>query len=385
MSQNNPKYFTDTFGIEPELLAQAPGRLEVLGNHTDYNEGFVLSTAVNCTTQISFRKIEGDSCQVTSPFMKDGIREFNLNEIDQAAAGKDWTNYIRGVIVALKKNGHCVTAFQALITSDVPLSAGMSSSASLEMALVTGLDELFAFGLDNKSKALIGQACENNYIGANTGLMDQLTSLSGLEGQLVISEYRNVTVNHTPLPTELALVVLNSHVAHDLSLEYNERRQQCENAVATLQKFKPKISALRDVNLDQLISHKNDLEENDYKRALHVVGENQRVHQAQEFLKHADYTAFGQLLFESHQSSMDNFENSCPELDQMIEIAKDSPLCLGARLSGGGFGGISIHLVKHTDAEQYAKEAALAYKQKTGKETQTIICQAAQGAVSQNI
>ena len=261
----------------------------------------------------------------------------------------------------------------------------MSSSASLEMTLVTGLDELYSLGLTNKEKALVGQACENNYIGANTGLMDQLTSLSGQEGQLVISEYRDITVNHTPLPTELALVVLNSHVAHDLSLEYNERREQCENAVATLQKFKPEIKALRDVDLDFLLSHKNDLAENDYKRALHVVGENSRVHQAQEFLKNADYAAFGQLLFESHQSSMDNFENSCPELDSLIEIAKASSLCFGARLSGGGFGGISIHLVKSSDAEQYAKEAALAYKEKSGKEIQTIICQAAQGALTKKI
>ena len=385
MSQNNLPLFSETFGCSPDLFAQAPGRLEVLGNHTDYNEGFVLSTAVNCTTQISFRKIEGETCKVSSPFMNDGVREFKLSEIAEPAEGKDWTNYIRGTVVALQERGYEIGAFEALVTSNVPLSAGMSSSASLEMTLVTGLDELYSLGLTNKEKALVGQACENNYIGANTGLMDQLTSLSGQEGQLVISEYRDITVNHTPLPTELALVVLNSHVAHDLSLEYNERREQCENAVATLQKFKPEIKALRDVDLDFLLSHKNDLAENDYKRALHVVGENSRVHQAQEFLKNADYAAFGQLLFESHQSSMDNFENSCPELDSLIEIAKASSLCFGARLSGGGFGGISIHLVKSSDAEQYAKEAALAYKEKSGKEIQTIICQAAQGALTKKI
>lgn len=385
MSQNNTQLFSEAFGTSPELLAQAPGRLEVLGNHTDYNEGFVLSTAVNCTTQISFRKIEGETCQVSSPFMNDGIREFKLSEIAEPAEGKDWTNYIRGTIVALQKRGHELGAFQALVTSDVPLSAGMSSSASLEMALVTGLDELYGLGLSNKEKAIIGQACENNYIGANTGLMDQLTSLSGEEGQLVISEYRDITVNHTPLPTELALVVLNSHVAHDLSLEYNERREQCENSVATLQKFYPQITALRDVSLELLLSHKSDLAENDFKRALHVVGENTRVAQAQEFLKNADFASFGQLLFDSHQSSMDNFENSCPELDTLVEIAQASPLCLGARLSGGGFGGISIHLVKSSDAEQYANEAALVYKNKSGKEIQTIICQAAQGALTKKV
>ena len=385
MSNENTQLFEQAFSTQAELLAQAPGRLEVLGNHTDYNEGYVLSTAVNCNTQISFKKIDGNTCQVTSPFMNDGIREFDLTDITTPAEGKDWTNYVRGVIVALQNKGHQIGAFQALVTSNVPLSAGMSSSASLEMALVTGLDTLFNLALNNSEKALIGQACENNYIGANTGLMDQLTSLSGEEGQLVISEYRDVTVNHTPLPTELALVVLNSHVAHDLSKEYNERREQCENAVATLQKFHPEIKALRDVNMELLLSHKADLAQDDFKRALHVVGENERVLKAQELLKQADYSAFGKLLFESHQSSVDNFENSCEELNTLIKIGKESALCLGARLSGGGFGGISIHLVKSSDAEQYAQEASATYKAQTGKDTQTIICQAAPGASAKTL
>ena len=380
MSQNNISKFEQIFSNSPSHLAEAPGRLEILGNHTDYNEGFVLSMAVDRNTQVSFRKTEGSICQVYSPMMNDGIREFDLNDITSPLEKKDWTNYVRGIIVELQKRGHQIDAFQALITSDIPLSAGMSSSASFEMALVTGLDSLFNLGLTHSDKALIGQACENNYIGANTGLMDQLTSLSGRQGEMVISEYRNISIDHTPLPEELSLVVINSNVAHDLSQEYNERRQQCENAVSTIAKTNPEVTALRDVDLDLLEKHKNKLDFYDYKRALHVVGENQRVHRAQEFLNKRDFIPFGQLLFESHASSRENFENSCPELDELVNIAHTSPLCLGARLSGGGFGGISIHLVRAIDAEQYCAYATEAYTRKTGNKTSAFICRSANGA-----
>lgn len=380
MSHNNLDQFEQVFGSSASLLAQAPGRLEVLGNHTDYNEGFVLSIAVDRNTQISFKKIEGNSCQIFSPAMGDGIREFDITEIDTPLPNKDWTNYVRGVLVELQKRDHKITAFQALITSDIPLSAGMSSSASLEMAIVTGLDALFGLELELKEKALIGQACENNYIGANTGLMDQLTSLSGAKGEMVVSEYRDVTVSHTPLPEKLAIVVINSNVAHDLSKEYNERRQQCENAVATIAKDKPEVTALRDVDIDLLESSRDKLDSFDYKRALHVVGENARVQQAKESLSNNDFIQFGKLLFESHASSQNNFENSCPELDTLVQIAHQSPLCLGARLSGGGFGGISIHLVNAKDAEQYCDYATAAYLTQTGKQTTAFICRSADGA-----
>lgn len=380
MSQNNLNQFKETFATSASLLAQAPGRLEVLGNHTDYNEGYVLSIAVDCNTQISFKKIAGTSCQVASPMMGGAIREFDLNNISQPLPDKDWTNYVRGIIVELQNRGHQISAFQALITSSIPLSAGMSSSASLEMALVTGLDALFDLNIELKQKALIGQACENNYIGANTGLMDQLTSLSGRKGKMVVSEYRDVTVNHTPLPENLAFVVINSNVAHDLSQEYNERRQQCENAVATIAKENPEISALRDVDLNLLDNFKNKLEWFDFKRALHIVGENARVQQAKELLSRHDFIEFGQLLFNSHASSQQNFENSCPELDALVKIGNQSSLCLGARLSGGGFGGISIHLVRAMDAEQYCLEATEAYAKATGKQTTAFICRSADGA-----
>ena len=380
MTHNNLAQFSDIFSSGASLLAQAPGRLEVLGNHTDYNQGFVLSVAVDRKTQVSFKKVDGTSCQVCSPMMGDGIREFDLTDVRAPLPNKDWTNYVRGVVVELQKRGHHITAFQALVTSDIPLSAGMSSSASLEMAMVTGLDGLFDLKLTIKEMALIGQGCENNYIGANTGLMDQLTSLAGAKGQMVVSEYRDITVSHTPLPEDLAFVVINSNVTHDLSQEYNERRQQCENAVSTIAKERPEVIALRDVDLNLLKRYKGKLDPLDYHRALHVVEENARVQQAQRFLSRRSYTEFGQLLFHSHASSQLNFENSCPELDALVQLAQQSPSCLGARLSGGGFGGISIHLVRDIDAGEYSRSTSDAYAKMTGQQTLAFTCRGAGGA-----
>ncbi|MFC4992554.1 galactokinase [Rubritalea tangerina] len=370
--------FQQAFAAKPTHFSQAPGRLEILGNHTDYNQGFVLSLAVDRHTQISLRKTQGSLCQLLSPQIETNIREFDLHSINSPLPNKDWLNYPRGIAHILQQNQHALTGFQALITSDIPLSAGMSSSAALEMALVSGLDALFELNLSNKAE--IGQACENHYIGANTGLMDQLTSLNGKKDHLLLSEYRHLHLSHLPFPQQLAIVVVNTHVAHDLSQEYNQRRAECESALATLSQKHPDLHSLRDVDLPLLHQSRTSLSQEEYKRALHVVSENSRVHQAQSYLKTHDFTRFGHLLFESHQSSIQNFENSCPELNLLVDIANKSPRCLGARLSGGGFGGISIHLTRAADAAAYAKHVTHIYSQKSGKEATAFVCHSADGA-----
>ena len=372
--------FETTYKHSPTVKSKAPGRLEVLGNHTDYNEGFVLSVAVDACTEMAFSKAEGSLCRVHSPIMNDGIRTFDLNEIESPACGKDWTNYIRGIVHELQKRGFHVGAFNAVVSSSIPLSAGMSSSASIEMALVCGLCELFDLDIPLKDKARIGQACENNYIGANTGLLDQLTSLAGNKDQLLVSEYRDLTLSHTPLPSELTLVVVNSGVKHDLSEEYNERREMCEQARDTLKSVYPEIRALRDVSTEMLEKNKNILSDKAYKRALHISGENERVLAAQDLLKNNRLEDFGKLLFNSHQSSVDNFENSCDELDFLIHSARKSDLCIGARLSGGGFGGISIHLVHNEKTDEYVSYIKRLFEGHYGKLPETYICRSANGA-----
>ena len=380
MSVELKKLFKKTFGIDSELISQAPGRLEILGNHTDYNEGFVLSAAVDSYTTIAFSKSAGKYCQVFSPQIDHNIRQIDLEKIEEPLTGKDWLNYIQGVIFELKKAGHSIQPFNALIQSSVPLSAGMSSSAALEMALVSGLCSLYKIDLSLEQKARIGQGCENHYIGANTGLMDQFTSLAGKKGHLVLSEYRKLSIKTVPFPEDLSILVFNSGVKHDLSNEYNERREQCEKAVEVLSKFYPNIKALRDVKMETLLKHQKDLPENTFKRALHVIGENERVHKALDLLKENDSASFGKLLFESHQSSIENFENSCDELDLLVGLAKESSLCLGTRLSGGGFGGISIHLIKNENLEEYQKYITSGFLEKYSKEPEYFLCNCADGA-----
>lgn len=372
--------FKQIFGYAAELVSQAPGRLEILGNHTDYNEGFVLSVAVDCNTQIAWKKITGDVCYLHSPLINDGVREFNLNKITEPLPGKDWSNYVRGVIHAMNLREYRIGAFAAVIDSTVPLSAGMSSSASLEMALISGLCELFDIDLGIVEKARIGQVCENNYIGANTGLMDQFTSLSGRKNSLVYSEYRNLEVNTLPFPVGCSIIVADSAVKHDLSEEYNDRRKSCESALLTLRQIHPQITALRDVDLSMLEAAKSKLDADDYLKALHIIGENTRVKQAMDLLKKEDLAGFGEVLFKSHESSRDNFENSCKQLDFLVELGRNSKLCLGARLSGGGFGGISIHLVKDEDSESYQTYLREEFLRQTGSKLRVFVCRSAAGA-----
>lgn len=368
--QQTLNLFKVTFGGKPDVYTQAPGRLEVLGNHTDYNEGFVLSTAVDRYTSIAAREIDGNICRVLSPSIEKVIRTFSLDDLTAPLPGNDWINYVRGILLEFQKRNFHLRAFEAVITSDVPLSAGMSSSASLEMALATALQTLFGLDVSKNDLAKIGQGCENNYIGANTGLMDQFTSLNGQKNAFVLSEYRNLNVENIAIPNGLVFVVVNSGVKHDLSQEYNKRRESCEKAAAALG-----IAALRDSDLTTLLDSRAELPETVFKRALHVVSENERVHSAVKHLKNNDLKAFGALLFESHQSSIDNFENSCPELDRIIETARRSPYCQGARLSGGGFGGITIHMVLEDVVEEYCQ-----YLKNELTEPEIHLCKSADGA-----
>lgn len=380
MTSNNTTLFKHTFKALPTFIARAPGRLEVLGNHTDYNEGFVLSCAVAQNTEISFRPIDGKTCQIVSQQMDHKVQTIDLDQIEPGH-DKEWLNYPKGILYALKQcDKHLKTAFQACITTTLPLSSGMSSSAALEIAFLAGIDHLLKLGLSLKDKARLGQICENKVIGANTGLMDQLSVLASQKDHLLLSEYRHLELKQIPFPNDICFVVVNSHIQHDLTREYNERRIQCEQALKALQKSLPGAYSLRDIDLKTLEQHKPELNQLEYLRARHVVSENQRVHDSIDALKHHRIEDFGRLLFQSHQSSTQNFENSCPELDFLIEHAKQSSLCMGARLSGGGFGGISLHLLKREHTKVYSAEINQAFCSKYGQEPQILVCTPSDGA-----
>jgi len=369
--------FQEHFGRPAQWLARAPGRLEILGNHTDYNQGTVLSVAINRSARVAVaanpNAEDGMVCNLFDAKAK-SERQFRLDAMDHKRL-HDWSNYIKGIICEFNALGYAVPAFDMIVTGDVPLSAGMSSSAALEMAVTKALDALTGSNLDWLTMAKIGQGSENNYVGANTGLMDQFSSLMGKEGQLIYSDFRTYDVKNVPIPQGTAFVVANSNVKHNLTNEYNERRAACETAAAVLG-----VPALRDVSPEMLEGAKSKLDDVVYRRARHVVGEIDRVAKGCEALNAGDVKAFGRLMSISHDSSRYDFENSCPELDALVEIGQTLPGCLGARLSGGGFGGITVHLVEADAAEAYGAALAEQYRQRVGVEAQVMILTAGDGA-----
>lgn len=371
------KQFQDRFGRPATLFGRAPGRLEILGNHTDYNQGTVLSVAINRSARVAASPNpdaqDGMACQLYDVKGK-SARRFRLDALDRKRP-RDWSNYIKGIVSEFNARGFSVPAFDMIVTGDVPLSAGMSSSAALEMAVVKVLDAMSGTNLDWLEQAKIGQGSENHYVGANTGLMDQLSSLMGHEGQLIYSDFRSYKVKNVPIPQGTSFVVANSNVKHNLTNEYNERREACEEAARILG-----VPALRDVTPEALEKAKSRLSDVVYRRAKHVVGEIDRVEKGSQALAAGDIRAFGELMSISHDSSRFNFENSCAELDALVEIGRTLPGFIGARLSGGGFGGITVHLVEADASEKYSQALAEKYLAKTGVEAQVMILTAGEGA-----
>ena len=370
--------FERAFGRAPAVVARAPGRLEVLGNHTDYNEGYVISCAIDRATWFAAAPLPGREAVVR--LAADGREErFHLDQLASPVRG-EWANYVKGIVVEFQRRKLPEGGFQACLIGDVPLSAGMSSSAALEMATALALGALNRIELPKPEWARIGQACENNYVGAKTGLLDQFTSLMGQAGQLVYIDFRTLDVANVPVPPGAVFVVANSGVKHDLTIEYNERRQRCEEAAAALARRYPGVRTLRDVTDAQLDAAKGEMDIMAWRRAKHIVGEDERVQAGRQALAAGDLAAFGRLLSASHESSITYFENSCPELDILVATAHALPGCYGARLSGGGFGGISIHLVACDQAESFCLRLATAWQSRTGATLSRMICTIGEGA-----
>lgn len=344
------------FGITPGVIASAPGRLEVLGNHTDYNAGLTLSCAVDFRCYVAIAKLDEPIAKLASTAFDRQPESFSI-EKPYAPEGH-WARYVLGLVDALKRRGHVVPGFAILVDSQVPQSAGVSSSAALEMAALTGLVSLMEIELSAEEMARIGQESESRAVGAQTGLLDQLTSLLGQRDQLLQIDFQSLQTESIPAPSGYCFVAVDSGVKHDLTKEYNARRASCEAAALAMG-----VDSLRVLTVEMLNSNRTAMTQVDFNCALHVVGENQRVRQTVELLASNDMAGFGQLLLMSHESSRSNFNNSCPELDALVSYAQNDDRCLGARLSGGGFGGISIHLVSIQNAEAYRSDIVNAMEQ----------------------
>ena len=354
----------------------APGRVELLGNHTDYNEGYVLSAAIDRGVDMR-GEATGSGRVVLRSATLDKTFE---GDIAQLVPSKDhateWTNYPLGVVDVFVKNGLPVSGFSAEIKSNLPLGAGLSSSAALEVATAMLLQKIFGFQVDRLQMAKMCRRAENEFVGVNCGLLDQASSTFGKAGHAIFLDCRNETVDNTPFPSGVELLITQCGVPHRLAGgEYNERRLQCFDAAERLG-----AKALRDVTSAQLEAARESLPVQSYKRAAHVVGENERVLAGIGFLRNGDVCAFGQLMFASHESSRVNFENSTPELDLLVEIARGEPGVLGSRLTGGGFGGATVTLLERDKAGAIAAAIAAKYHAKTGFTAHTHLCEIADGA-----
>ncbi len=358
--------FRKHFGMEPTLVSYAPGRIEVLGNHTDYNDGYVFSAAINYGTFFAIAPADGDQDIVVAG---DLMHEVAFPTVDPKPVSKDtWANYVLGTVAGINKIKQ-TGAFKGMFLGNIPLGSGLSSSAALEMCTAKAICGLFDIAADNVTLAKIGQAAECNYAGCNCGLLDQLSSLCGAYGKLVKTDFRTFKVENVDLGTDVCFLMCNTHAKHALvDGAYNTRREACENAAKYFnEKLDKDVVALRDVSMAEWAANKDGLDPIVANRAAHPIGECERVLLGASLLEQNNLADFGKLLFDSHASSCNYFENSCEELDVLVEAAKKIPGVLGARLSGGGFGGSVVVLVNTRDAETAAAALAAAYAQKYGK------------------
>ena len=357
--------FQELFATEGSVYA-SPGRINLIGEHTDYNGGFVFPGAIDKGMIAEIKPNGLDKVRAFSVDLND-YAEFGLKEEDAPKAS--WARYIFGVGREIIKRGGEVKGFDTVFAGDVPLGAGMSSSAALESTYAFALNDLYNLNIDKFELAKIGQSTEHNYCGVKCGIMDQFASVFGAEGSLIRLDCRSLEYKYFPFnPVGYKLVLLDSVVKHELaSSAYNKRRQSCENAAAAIRKNHPEVEFLRDETMEMLDEVKNDISAEDYMRAEYVIGEVQRVLDVCDALEKGDYETVGQKMYETHYGMSKQYEVSCEELDFLNDIAKKCGVT-GSRVMGGGFGGCTINLVKEEIFDAFVKEAFKSYTEKFGHE-----------------
>jgi len=352
--------FKALYGTEGTMYT-SPGRINLIGEHTDYNGGFVLPGAIDKGMYCEIKPNGTDKVRAFALDLEESV-EFGLGEDDLPA--KQWAKYIYGVCREMIKKGKTVPGFDTVFSGDVPLGAGMSSSAALESCFGFAINDQFNLGLDRFELALIGQATEHNYVGVMCGIMDQFASCFGKEGSLIRLDCRSLEYQYVPFnPEGYRLVLINTCVSHNLAEgAYNKRRQSCENVAAAIRKRHPEVELLRDANMSMLHEVANEVSAEDYIRAEFVIEEIQRLLDACEALEKGDYETVGKKMYETHIGLSRKYEVSCPELDYLNDIARQCGVT-GSRVMGGGFGGCTINLVKNELHDGFIKRATESYEQ----------------------
>ena len=368
--------FQHDFAAQPEVF-RAPGRVNLIGEHTDYNDGFVLPCAIGFYTHVAISPRHDSHLVLRSTGF---TQNFEVDLLAPKRLGA-WCDYVVGVAAELLKLGVPVPGANLLVHGEVPIGSGLSSSAALEVASAVALLNLAGKHMPLQEVAKLCQRAENNFVGARVGIMDQFVSCHGKRDCAVLLDCRTLEFELVPIPSSVKFVICNTMVKHQLSGgEYNIRRAQCEEGVRILAKFYPGIRALRDVTVEQLQSRISEIPLVTYKRCLHVVEEDLRVQETVRQLRAGNLEAVGALMAQSHASLRDLYEVSCSELDTMVEAAQGLPGFIGGRMTGGGFGGCTVNLVESAYTESFATQIAGLYQQKTGIKPEIYVCSAADGA-----
>ena len=366
------------FHARPRVFG-APGRVNLIGEHTDYAEGFVMPAAIDFATLAGISPRDDGKIVIYSENFHEE-RTFDAEAIP-AKGSKDWCDYPMGVVAILAGKKHPIPGFSLTLWGDVPLAAGLSSSASVEVSTALALTSLIGVSYPGPELARLCQRAENEFVGASSGIMDQFISANGAENHALLLDCRDLSYKLAPIPGHVALVIANTMVKHSVAGgEYTSRRTEVEEAAAVIARHRPEVRFLRDATVDDLKRWGSEMSPNALKRARHVITENTRTVAAAEALQRGDLVQLGRLMAEAHASYSKDFEASCVEADAMVALAQDLPGLIGARLTGGGFGGCTINLVERADAAEFTEALGARYATETGIVPQILICHASGGA-----
>ena len=360
---------------------RAPGRVNLIGEHTDYNDGFVMPAAIDFSTWVTAWPLETRRLQIISENFDEGDEvELDLDDRNLIRRGH-WSDYPVGVAVMLERAGYRLRGARLRIRGEVPIGSGLSSSAAVEVATACALTSISDLNIDKRELARICQRAENEFVGARVGIMDQFVALFGQAHKALCLDCRSLEFRLLPVPDNVRLIICNTMVKHEhASNAYNERREQCETGVKHLAKFLPQVTALRDVTVEELEKFGRDLPEVVYRRCRHVVTENARVLSAADALERSNLNTFGKLMYESHRSLRDDYEVSSKELDVMVELAREVEGVYGARMTGGGFGGCTVNLVQAERVEEFRGHVSGGYERATNLKAEIYISNASNGA-----
>lgn len=373
------KIFKDVFGEEASVEFKSPGRINVIGEHTDYNEGFVLPAAIDRFGHVAAAKRNDN---IISLFAQEFNEHFEVPLPEIKPIEHSWTNYVLGVVDQLVKRGHAVSGFRMAITGDVPVGAGLSSSAAIECSVCAALNELFQLNLSKIDIVKISQIAEHTFPGVKCGIMDQFASVFGKKDHALKLDCRSIEYEEVPLLLEgYKIVLLNSNVKHSLaSTEYNARRNECGEGVASIKKHIPAVLSLRDVTIEMLDTYVKD--PLIYRRCRFIIEENLRVHAAVEHMKAGNIQGLGEQMLRSHDGLSREYEVSCIELDWLVEAVRHNPLVAGARMMGGGFGGCTINIIREGAITELVEYLAINYEREMGKKLTVYIAKTADGTTN---